>query len=157
MTHDTLPTALSALPRGRLARRLARIRGCFRHPQLDAALAQGADPWSSAELMARAAQIGSLPYRRKVKAGMIALVALAERPRSGPAYPVQQQAVLAERDTLLALAERLGEPEPVEVVVAAELSLLMTDPSSPVYTGGTDPRELAEVTSRCLDRVAGGT
>ena len=157
MSHPTLPAAIGALPRGAVARRLARIRACLRHPQLDAALAQGADPWSTGELMARAAQLGSLPYRQKVKAGLIAVVELAEHRRAAPPYlTVRQQVVLEERESLLALAERLGQPEPVEVAVAAQLSLLMSSPASPVYACGSDPGELAEVTSRCLDRVADG-
>jgi hypothetical protein len=79
MSHETLPPALSPLPRRAVARRLARIRACLRDPRLDAALAQGADPWSTGELAARAAQLNSLPYRRKLSAGLIALVDLAER------------------------------------------------------------------------------
>ena len=158
MTHETLPDAISALPQGAVARRLVRIRACFRRPQLDAALAHGDDPWSTGELMARATQIGSLSYRRKVKAGLIALVERAERRRpASPYLSARRHVVLEERDALLALAERLGQPEPVAVAVAAQLSVLMSDPSSPVYDGGCDPGELAEVTSRCLDRVAEGT
>lgn len=157
MTHQTLPAAIGTLPRRAVTRSLARIRAGLRHPRLDAALAQGADPWSTGDLMARAAQLGSLPYRRKVKAGMIALVELAEHQRAAsPCLSVRHRAVLEERDSLLALAERLGRPEPVEVAVAAQLSLLMSDPSSPVYARGNHPGELAEVTSRCLDRVADG-
>ena len=47
--------------------------------------------------------------------------------------------VLEHQESLLALAERLGQPEPVEVAVVAQLELLLTDPSSPVYAGGGDP------------------
>jgi hypothetical protein len=107
--------------------------------------------------MARAAQLGSLPYRRKLAAGLLALVELAERRQPpSPYVSVRRQVVLAERDSLLALAERLSRPEPVDVAVAAQLSLLLSDPSSPALVGGSDPGELAEVTSRCLDRVEGG-
>lgn len=156
MSLETLPAALSPLPRDAVARRLARIRAGLRHPRLDLALAQGADPWSTGELMARAAQLASLSYRRKLAAGLIALVELAERRQPpSPYLSVRQEAVLAERGSLLALAERLGRPEPVEVTVAAQLSLLLSDPSSPVLAGGSDPGEVAEVTSRCLDRVDG--
>ena len=63
--------------------------------------------------------------------------------------------MLEERDSLLALAERLGRLEPVEVAVAAQLSQLLSDPSSPAFVGRSDPSELA-LTSRCLDRVEGG-
>jgi hypothetical protein len=104
--------------------------------------------------MVRAGQLASLSYRRKLEAGLIALVELAERRQPpSPYLSVRQQVVLAERDSLLALAERLGRPEPVEVAVAAQLSLLLSDPSSPALVGGSDPGELAEVTSRCLARV----
>jgi len=107
--------------------------------------------------MARAAQLGSLPHRRKVKAGMIALVELAEHQRAASLpVSVRQRVVLEQRDSLLALAQRLGRPEPVEVAVAAQLSRLISAPSSPVYAGGNDPGELAELTSRWLDRVADG-
>ena len=157
MSHETLPSALSPLPRRAVARRLARIRACLRHPRLDAALAQGADPWSTGELAARAAQLSSLAYRRKLSAGLIALVELAERRQPlSPYVSVRQQVVLEERDSLLALAERLGRLEPVEVAVAAQLSQLLSDPSSPAFVGGSDPHELADLTSRCLDRVGGG-
>ena len=154
MSHATLPSALSPLPRRAVARRLARIRACLRHPRLDAALAQGADPWSTGELAARAAQLASLPYRRKLSAGLIALVELAERRQPpSPCLSVRQQAVLEERDALLALAERLGRLEPVDVAVAAQLSRLLSDPSSPAFVGGSDPVELADLAARCLDRV----
>ena len=157
MSHETLPAALSPLPRRTVARQLARIRACLRHPRLDTALAQGADPWSTGELMARAAQLGSLSYRQKLGAGLVALVELAERRQPpSPYLSVRQQVVLAERDSLLALAERLGRPEPVAVAVTAQLSLLLSDPSSPALVGGSDPSEFADVTSRCLDHVEDG-
>ena len=157
MTHETLPSALSPLPRRAVAQRLARIRACLRHPRLDAALAEGADPWSTGELAARAAQLSSLACRRKLSAGLIALIELAERQRPpSPYVSVRQQAVLEERDSLLALAARLGQLEPVEVAVVAQLSQLVSDPSSPAFVGGSDPGELADLTSRCLDRVEGG-
>ena len=157
MSHETLPSALSPLPRRAVARWLARIRACLRRPRLDAALAQGADPWSTGELAARAAQLSSLAYRRKLSAGLIALVELAERRQPpSPYLSVRQQVVLEERDRLLALAERLGRLEPVEVAVAAQLSQLLSDPLSPAFVGGSDPGELADLTSRCLDRVEGG-
>jgi hypothetical protein len=157
MSHETLPSALSPLPRRAVARRLARLRACLRHPRLDAALAQGADPWSTGELAARAAQLTSLSHRRKLSAGLIALVELAERRRpASPYLSVRQQVVLEERESLLALADRLGRPEPVEVAVAAQLSQLLSDPSSPAFEGGSDPSELADLTARCLDRAEGG-
>ena len=106
---------------------------------------------------ARAAQLSSLSYRRKLSAGLIALIELAERHQPpSPYLSVRQQVVLEQRDSLLALGERLGRLEPVEVVVVAQLSQLLSDPSSPAFEGGSDPSELADLTSRCLDRVEGG-
>jgi hypothetical protein len=67
---------------------------------------------------------------------------------------VRHRLVLEQQESLRALAARLGRPEPVEVAVVAQLELLLTDRGSPVYTRGSDPRRLAEVTSRCLDSVA---
>ena len=123
MSHEPLPAALNPLPRRAVARRLARIRAGLRHPRLDTALAQGADPWSTGELMVRAAQLGSLPYRRKLEAGLIALVELAERRQPpSPYLSVRQQVVLAERDALLAARpagagrsrrSRAAQPAPV--------------------------------------------
>jgi hypothetical protein len=136
--------------------RLARIRALVRRRRLDAALADGADPWSEGELVVRAAQLGSLAERRKVAAGLTSLVELAAYQRRGSPYvTVRHQLVLEQREPLLALAERLAQFEPVDVAVVAQLELLLTDPTSPVYTGGGDPHRLAEVTSRCLDSAAG--
>jgi hypothetical protein len=133
---------------------LARIRAGVRRRQLDAALAEGADPWSGGELFVRASRLGALPERRKVAAGLLGLVALAahQLPAS-PYLEVRHRVVLEQRDSLCALADRLGEPAPVEVAVVAQLSLLLSDGSSPVYAGGRDPAGLAEVTTRCVHAI----
>ena len=146
---------IGALPRGVLGWRLARIRALARRRRLDAALARGADPWSAAELVVRAAQLASPAERRKVAVGLISLLDLAafQRGRSS-CLMVRHEVVLEHQDSLRALSERLAEPEPVDVAVVAQLELLLTDPASPVYAGGGDPRRLAEVTSRCLDSAA---
>jgi hypothetical protein len=57
--------------------------------------------------------------------------------------------VLAQRESLLALAERLGQPAPLEVAVVAQLAVLVSDPGSPAYVGGREPAGLAELTARC--------
>ena len=105
--------------------------------------------------MVRASTLGSYAERRKIVAGLTALLDLAAIQQRGSAYHlVRHQLVLEHQESLRALAERLGRPEPVEVAVVAQLELLLTDRGSPVYTRGSDPRRLAEVTSRCLDSVA---
>lgn len=82
------------------------------------------------------------------------LVSLAEHQRrSSPYISVRHTVVLEQREPLLALADRLGEPAPVAVPVVAQIALLLSDPSSPVYQGGTHPRGLAEVTVHCLQSL----
>ncbi len=104
--------------------------------------------------MARAVQLGALPHRRKVGAGLVGLVELAERRRpASPYLRVRHGVVLEQREALLELAARLGQPAPVEVAVVAQLTLLLADPTSPVLVGGSDPAGLEELTARCLDRV----
>jgi hypothetical protein len=85
---------------------------------------------------------------------LYALVAAAGRQqRSSPFLEIRHRVVLEQRDSLVALADRLLRPAPVEVAVVAQLALLLRDSSSPVYAGGTDPEGLAEVTGRCLASV----
>jgi hypothetical protein len=154
MQHAALPTGIRALPRAGRRRWFARVRVLLHRTELDRALARGTDPWGSGSLMVRAAQLGSLKERRDVAAGLRALVELAERGRAASAYlDLRHRIVLEERTALLALAERLDEPEPVEISVLAELHLLICDPTSPVYDTATDPGELGEIMHRCLEAV----
>jgi hypothetical protein len=155
MSYSPTQAGIGALPRGAVGWRLTRIRAALRRRRIDAALAQGADPWSAGELMVRAARLGSYAERRKIAAGLTALLDLAAIQQRGSSYHmVRHQLVLEHDESLRALAERLGQPEPVDVTVVAELELLLTDRASPVYRRGSDPHRLAEVTSRCLDSVA---
>ena len=156
MSYEPTQAAIGPLPRGAVGWRLARIRAALRRRRVDAALAQGADPWSAGDLMARAARLGSYTERRAIAAGLTALLDLAafQQRRTSP-HMVRHQLVLEHRESLRALSERLALPEPVDVAVVAQLELLLIDPASPVYTRGADPHRLAEVTSRCLDRAAG--
>ena len=87
MSDAASVAGISLLPRSVVGRRLASIRARLRRPQLDAALAQGADPWSAPELMVRASQLGSLSERRKLAAGLLTLVALAAHQRRASAIP----------------------------------------------------------------------
>lgn len=155
MRDDAAPVAISiAVPRSAIGRRLLRIRAFLGHPRLDAALADGADPWSADDLMARAVQLGALSHRRKVGEGLVGLVELAERRRPAPPHlRIRHGVVLEQREALLELAERLGQPAPVDVAVVAQLTLLLSDPTSPVLAGGGDPAQLEALTARCLDRV----
>ena len=155
MRHAASLVAVSAQPRSVAGRRLTSIRARLRSHQLDAALAQGADPWSAADVTARAAQLSSLSKRRMIAAGIERLVALAEgRYRSlTPRVSVRRLVVLEQRESLLALAERLSQPAPVEVAVIAQLASLLSDTSSPVYAGGKHPDGLDQLTTRWLRSV----
>ena len=144
-----MTAGLSPLPRG-LRRRLARLRAAVRHRRLDIALATGADPWSDGALLARAARLASWPERRRVAAGVVQLVAQAtHRSPTLSLRNVRRDVVLAQRESLLALAERLCQPAPVELTVVAQLAVLVSDPGSPAYVGGREPAGLAELTARC--------
>jgi hypothetical protein len=104
--------------------------------------------------MVRASRLGLLSERRKVAAALHRLVAVATlRQQVSPFTSVRHDVVLEQRDSLLALAERIFQPEPVKVAVIAQLALLVSDSSSPVFTGGSDPGNLADVTARCLNSV----
>ena len=149
MSHGPTQAGIGALPRGEVGWRVARIRAALRRRRVDAALAQGADPWSAGVLAVRAVRLGSHTERRKLAAGLTALVDLAAFQQL-----VRHQLVLEHEESLRALAERIGQLEPVDVAVVAQLELLLTDPGSPVYRRGSAPHRLAELTSRCLDSVA---
>ena len=147
-------TGVSRVPRSWVGRRRAGIQVRLRRFQLDRALAHGVNPWSAAELMLRASRLGSLAERRKLAAGLTELVSLAEHQRrSSPYVSVRQTVVLEQREPLLALADRLRQPAPVAVPVVARIALLLSDPLSPVYQGGSHPRGVAEVTVHCLQSL----
>lgn len=121
-----------------------------RHRRFDAALAAGADPWSSPQLMLRAAQLSARPERLRIAAALEDLVLLAaqDRPLS-PYLRIRSPVVLEQRETLFDLAAQLRRPEPVGVAVVATLAWLAWDESSPVYVGGRAPAEIAVTAARC--------
>src|SRR5689334_12906659 len=125
MSRLAATPGVSQLPRSRVGRRLAAVRASLRGFQLDLALAEGDDPWSTAELMSRASRLSSLSERRRLAAGIAALVSRSE-----------------DRSRVT--------PYVVAVPIVAQIAVLLSDPWSPVYQGGKDPRGPAEVTSRCL-------
>ena len=54
MSRSLAPVeAIGYLPRTVVGRRLTRVRARLRRRRLDRALAQGADPWTDAELLVR--------------------------------------------------------------------------------------------------------
>ena len=84
------------------------------------------------------------------------LVRLAEqRVPPSPYLTVRHRAVLEQREPLLLLAERLNQPEPIEVDVIAQLWLLVSDSSSPAYVGGAPADGVAEIAARCVAQGLG--
>ena len=124
-----------------VGRRLVRIRACLRRSRLDAALARGADPWSSGELMARAARLGSLSERRKLlRRGCRARGARrtsAARRRRTSRFGIRWCS--SSETSLLALAERLASAGARRGRRRRAARRLLTDPSSPVFAGGNHP------------------
>jgi hypothetical protein len=146
--------AIAPLPRRAVARRAAGLRAWLRQDQLDEALADGADPWTSGELMIRAAELTSPTTRHKLASSIDALVALAEQgPPVSRLVSIRRSAVLAERDTLAALATRLRAPAPVSVTCVALLARLLWQGAGPLYdhAGGDDA--IHHEFARCFERL----
>ena len=150
-TEHAVPDGVGAFPRTRLGRRLVRLRVRFRRRALDAALADGCDPWASPELTVRAAQLTTLRERRKVADALELAVRCAEEGRSVSVYlRLREQAVLRERDALVELAVRLRSADPVPAAVVSQLEWLLWNASSPLYTGGDPPAHIGRIAERCL-------
>lgn len=122
-----------------------RLKVAIGRDALDAALAQGADINARPELALRAAQLQHLRHRRTLARTLRRVVAEA----CGPRPPVRATAVIiarpqirAQRDDLLALADRLESPQPTRAVGVAIVQRLITDAiRSPLYVE-SDPRTL---------------
>jgi hypothetical protein len=150
---DTIDTAIGPLQGSSLVRRWSAVRARLSAGRLDIELATGADPWSSRELMLRAARISSLAERRTVAVGLTALIGRARRSTSFDAVQIRSRLVLEHAHELLLLASRLRQPEPVDVVTLAELGLLLRDSGSSIYVGGRPPEELMRVIARALQEL----
>ena len=156
----------SWLPSRRLARRSRgvvlggvwlRCRAWWRAQHLDRQLARGADPMSSDELSLRTGQLGSASTRERLACALRGAVELAGRqpdPWLSSAL-IGRQAIRENQELLLALAERLSTREPVGVEGLATASLLITDPSSPLYHDDAS-RSLAVTAYDALARLAHG-
>ncbi|MEO6859515.1 MAG: hypothetical protein ABI323_13170 [Solirubrobacteraceae bacterium] len=103
--------------------------------RLDQALAAGASPDSSAPLSLRARDLIGAPARRDLARSVRGRVDDARRPfdpRSS-GVPVCRRKVLASRETLWELADRLTSGEPVEARGVAQVRLLLIAGDGPLY------------------------
>jgi hypothetical protein len=118
---------------GRLTDRLlARALGA----SLDQQLAAGCLPESTRLLAARAEYIVSLPRRASLAGNWAHLLRAAGRApsRRVPAVPLRAAAILAAEPAIRELMECLTAPLPVGARGVATASVLLTDPTSPVYS-----------------------
>lgn len=116
---------------------LVRIRVAAHRDALDTTLARGADRASSQELTLRAAQLEHRRHRRALARTLRSFVAEATGPRPpvrATAVIIARPQILAQREDLLALADRLDSPQPAHAAGIAIAERLVTDAmASPLY------------------------
>jgi len=114
--------------------RLALI-AAWRAAELDRQLAGGASPGANALLAIRSRRLTSRRYRERMAAGLARAVRDAEATTRGFSAAVRpdQREVIAARTVLATLDRRLRAAEPVSAQGVAELELLLTDGTSPLY------------------------
>jgi hypothetical protein len=153
MNHsDLAPDAMARLPRSALARRLLRARTWLHEEQLDRALADGAAPWQSNELLLRASKLTSRETRNQLATSIDALIELAGRVlRLPPTVPIARRAVLAEQDGLTEVAARLREPGPLGVAGVASVSRLLQTTVTPDRAAAAET--LHDAVVRCLEQL----
>jgi hypothetical protein len=102
---------------------------------LDRDLAEGRRPEAAAELSLRARQLQRRRTRRALAGTIEGLVDAARRPPAMMAgIRPRRSAVLEASGSLLALADRLRSSRPVTPRGVALAGVLLTSPSSPVYS-----------------------
>jgi hypothetical protein len=145
------PDAGTLLPRGAVARTVAKVRAHLRREQLDRALAAGVEPWMSGPLMTRAAKLTSPSTRHKLAGSIDALLVLAGHGgRPIAEVSIAHREVLDQREAFCALAARLRDPAPAGVAGLALLAELLWQGSSPVYDRHSEPGAVAAALGRCL-------
>ena len=113
-----------------------RVRVLLRRRRLDRELADGCAGDASEERAWRAGDLAGPATRRQLACSLRRVVADAERPRAAllsHAVPVHRQAVVAWREAVLGVAERLERPGPVNACGVARVVVLLTDGTGPLY------------------------
>jgi hypothetical protein len=120
-----------------------RLRVGLHRARLDQQLADGSGRDSAEDRALRGRQLATRRTRRRLARSLRARVKDAER-RPGPqlsaAVPLSRRAVLASRESLLGLAERLESPDPVNPCGVARVLVLLTDGTGPLYSRGGGDR-----------------
>jgi hypothetical protein len=119
----------------------ARLRVRLRRGRLDRELAEGRDPEACGDRALRAGQLTEAVTRRRVARSLRGVVAKAERAPGGlgSAAPVCRGAVLAWREGLLGLADRLEQPGALNPCGVARALVLLTDGTGPLYNPAPEP------------------
>jgi len=118
-----------------------RVRVHLHRGRLDRQLADGLAPDAFDDRALRAAQLAGMPTRREVARSLRRLVKHAERPAGvvvSAAVPVRRHSVLAWREALLGLADRLEQPVPVDPCGVARALVVLTDGGGPFYDARAD-------------------
>ena len=117
-----------------------RLRVTLHRRRLDHELAVGLDPCELEDRALRATQLAGMPARRRTARALRGVVQEASHAPGGPfgpVIPVSRRTVLAWRQGLLGLADRLERPEPVNPCGVARALVLLTDVVGPLYEPGT--------------------
>ena len=142
LTHDR-PFSASRRPRLRL-----RLQVWLKGHELDAALARGADPAATDELILRARQLARPDQRARLADAVEELVELAdghtvlvnsEALSAATSLHRQLEQIRRNRPLLLRLVNRLREERPVDVHGLAQLRCLLSDDRGPLYHRDASP------------------
>jgi hypothetical protein len=119
---------------GRTAGLALRLRTWFRARRLDRALARGEDPEASPELSVRAEQLTG--QRTQLGDAVEATVLEAHSPPAAPGarVPTRRREIRENAESLLGLAKRLRDGQPIDVQGVAMALLLTRDGTSPLYS-----------------------
>jgi hypothetical protein len=111
-----------------------RIRTRVRRGALDRQLADGADAASNAELELRATQLRSTGERTRLADALVETLGDARRGEPMTLRPRPQRAAVRDAaDDILALALRLRDGRPVDLIGVAMTARLVDDRSSPMH------------------------
>jgi hypothetical protein len=117
-----------------------RLRVRWNAPQLDAALAEGADPGASKALGLRAQQLADPGHRTKIARSIDHLLALSERAAvaqpSITHVPLRPDRVEGSRPQLMELADRLEAVDSPPLKGLAMANLLVEDGTGALYARG---------------------
>jgi hypothetical protein len=111
-----------------------RLVARWRSPKLDRALAKGVPPETSGALLLQARTLLGPRARRELSRALQRILRQASRAAwPGARMPVRRNEVMDARDDLNLLARRLLAPAPVDVRGVAQVRVLLSDGSGPLF------------------------